>query len=210
MKKLYKPFKLLFVAFLFASLTSVAQTSTYTFTGTMQTYVVGTDVTGIAVNLRGAEGGWNSDTTDYPDRPGYGACVIATLTVTPGEVLNVFVGGAGVNGTSTTGGPGGFNGGGSGENAYTLFSGGGGGGASDIRINGTGLTNRIVVAAGGGGSGLNCSTGNSERGGDGGMLTGEKPALVPAELETGGGGGTPTARSGVEEEPVVVAAVALT
>ena len=54
----------------------------------------------------------------------------ATLTVAPGETLNVFVGGQGGTGTSIPpSGAGGFNGGGAGGSG---FFGGGGGGASDI------------------------------------------------------------------------------
>ena len=45
---------------------------------------------------------------------------------------------------------GGYNGGGSGIGS-TAFRGGGGGGATDIRLNGNDLTNRVIVAGGGGG-----------------------------------------------------------
>lgn len=49
--------------------------------------------------------------------------------------------------TVTVGGQNGYNGGGAGNSIY-----GTGGGASDIRLNGTAITNRILVASGGGGS----------------------------------------------------------
>ena len=187
MKKLYKPFKLLFVLLLGLNLGAFAQTSTYLYTGGVQTYTVGPGVTGITVNVRGAEGGWNSDTTDYFDKPGFGACVIATLTVTPGQVLNLYVGGKGQNGTDVAGGLGGWNGGGHSDNAYGLFSGGGGGGASDIRIGASTLADRIVVAAGGGGSGLGCGA-DKEDGGNGGAAVGQTGVAL-CGTETGGGGG---------------------
>ncbi|MFC4233209.1 glycine-rich protein [Parasediminibacterium paludis] len=150
--------------------TSLAQT-TFNYTGSVQTYTVPAGVTTITVDVRGASGGVPyKNGVSFPAGAGKGGRVVATVSVTPGEVLNIYVGGKGNDGTSsTTAGNGGFNGGGNGSDAYNVGA-GGGGGASDIRRGGTGLSNRIVVAGGGGGANdYNVSTGS---GGDGGGLVG--------------------------------------
>lgn len=107
---------------------------------------------------------------------GRGGGTVATIAVTPGETLNINVGGAapapgsgsGLGGGAVPGIPvcaeGGF-----------VCWGGGGGGASDVRQGGTALGNRVLVAGGGGGAGgassgfcnmAGCLT--SVSGGDGG------------------------------------------
>lgn len=163
-KKLFKISSL----FLFGAFVANAQTTvTFTYTGAMQTYTVPAGVTSITVDAKGGEGGLASAGTSSA---GLGGRVQAVLTVTPGEVLNLYVGGKGVNAISTAGGAGGFNGGGLGGTWSGGRSGGGGGGASDIRQGGNTLTNRKIVASGGGGTGNNFITGNA--GGYGGGLTG--------------------------------------
>jgi len=99
---------------------------------------------------------------------GAGGSVKATIPVTPGEKLAIFVGGYGAT-------AGGFNGGGTGgSTGGSGGNGGGGGGASDVRQGGDRLANRVVVAGGGGGSiggagGGNCYRGGPDGcGGDGG------------------------------------------
>jgi hypothetical protein len=134
----------------------------------MQTYTVPVGVTSITVDVYGAQGGLGYNVPNVG--AGQGGRVQATVAVTPGEVLNIFVGGQGGAGGTTVGGTAGYNGGGTGGGWPGGRSGGGGGGASDIRQGGTALANRIVIAAGGGGTGVNYAVGN--RGGDGGGLTG--------------------------------------
>ncbi len=185
MIKMYKSLRLLLVILLGVNLGTSAQT-TFTTPGGPYPYVVPTGVTGITVTLKGAVGGLSSDNADYPDRWGYGSCVQAVITVTPGQVLQVYVGGRGGNGTDLSGGTGGINGGGNGSNGFVGFSGGGGGGASDIRLT-VAESDRLVVAAGGGGAGIDCGA-DADRGGDGGTLTGENG--VGCGAATGGGGGT--------------------
>lgn len=77
----------------------------------------------------------------------------ATITVTPGEVLTVIVGGQNGNGGGFggggPGGAGGFNGGADGGNSVDD----GGGGASDVRQGGAAPADRVVVGGGGGGGG---------------------------------------------------------
>jgi len=114
---------------------------TYNYTGGMQTYVVPAGVTTITVECWGAQGGGDS----LASAPGgYGGYVTADVAVTPGQTVNIYVGGEGIYG-----GVGGYNGGGDGVGDVSN-KGGGGGGASDIRIGGTTLMDRIVGAGGGG------------------------------------------------------------
>ncbi|HRP53969.1 MAG TPA: glycine rich domain-containing protein, partial [Fluviicola sp.] len=136
----------IFIAVLFVFITIsnfyFSQSITFNYTGAPQTWTVPACVSNITVTVAGAEGGGGNG--------GNGAIVTATLTVNPGDVLNLYVGGSGQC-------PGnGWNGGGIGHatsSGTTTWNSCGGGGASDIRIGGTGLANRIVVASGGGGEG---------------------------------------------------------
>ena len=130
---------------------------TFLFTGGSQTYTVPNGVTSVTIQTWGAQGGAN-----WVNNTNFGGYNKADFTVTPGMVLNVFVGGQSM---STVGG---YNGGGNGDGA-----GKGGGGATDVRMNGTALSDRIIVAGGGGGagywSGLHVvgGTGGGTNGGDG-------------------------------------------
>lgn len=150
---------------------SSAQTvTTFTYTGTVQTYTVPVGVTSLQVDMQGAKGGFNSEfpSGSTPSDGGNGGRVQATLAVTPGEVLNIYVGGAGGAGITTTGGAGGFNGGGAGSDGFGSYGGGGGGGASDIRVGDNALSSRVIVAGGGGGAGNDYFGFNQDKGGDGG------------------------------------------
>src|SRR5579862_828761 len=100
--------------------------------------IVLANVCGVTVTVDGAPGG---DATAGPSTGtgGAGASVTADLPVTPGQVLDVEVGGAGGASTNLASGAGG---GGGGDNAA------GGGGASVVSSGGT----PVVVAGGGGGA----------------------------------------------------------
>src|ERR1051325_7178803 len=139
--------------FLFASAVAVAQqtSTTFNYTGSVQTFVVPACVTTIDVDAYGAAGGKSFTNA----MGGLGGRVQCTLPVTPGETLQIFVGGAGGNGDNQTGqNAGGFNGGGHGWDDTDPWGGGGGGGASDIRKTPYTLADRWVVAGGGGGGGI--------------------------------------------------------
>ncbi len=140
--------------------------SVFNFTGTNQTFTVPAGVSTINIDAIGAGGG--SDDHSNAANPGKGARVQGDLTVTPGTVMNIRVGGKGQNG-SILGAAGGYNGGG---DAFYYFygSGGAGGGATDIRIGGNTLSDRVVVAGGGGGNGWDNS--GPLFGGDGGYPIG--------------------------------------
>jgi len=106
-------------------------------------------VTQINVTAAGAKGGGAVG--------GNGAVISATLTVTPGQTLNIYVGGMGSCGNNS----GGWNGGATGfasNPANVSYNSCGGGGASDIRIGGNALANRVMVAGGGGGKGGGSTT----------------------------------------------------
>jgi trimeric autotransporter adhesin len=159
-----------------------AQTTTFSYTGGMQTYSVTATGT-LGIDMAGAKGG-NMFGYATPNLGGNGGRVVCSLAVTAGQVLNIYVGGAGVTASSFANAAGGFNGGGLGT-VYTFsYVGGGGGGASDIRIGGTALSDRVIVAGGGGGGSLNCSAG--QEGGAGGGTTGGS-GLNCGSPTTGGG-----------------------
>jgi gliding motility-associated-like protein len=128
------------------SITYVGSSSSQTFnyTGAVQSWTVPAGVTSVIVETYGAQGaaGINGGGSSEGGTGGKGGYVKGTLAVTPGQVLNVYVGGAGAPST------GGYNGGGS-----SAYNAGGGGGASDVRVGGNALLNRVIVAAGGGGGG---------------------------------------------------------
>ncbi len=164
--KLHSKIKLLALG-AFAFTQGIAQT-TFSYTGGVQTYTVPPGAFTITVDVYGAQGGFGYNVPLVT--PGLGGRVQATVAVTPGEVLNIYVGGQGGPGGTTVGGTAGYNGGGTGGGWAGGRSGGGGGGASDIRQGGTALSNRVVIGSGGGGTGVNHSSGDA--GGNGGGLVG--------------------------------------
>ncbi|WP_070137948.1 glycine-rich protein [Crocinitomix algicola] len=151
------------------------ETHTFFYTGDVQTYEVPAGITSIQVELAGGDGFGPI---------GEGGIVEAIIPVTPGETLEIYVGG---EGTATTGG---YNGGGT---PGTNENYGGGGGASDIRVSPYGLADRIAVAGGGGGSASNCGTWTAE-GGHGGGLEAEGGCLYScSDCQYTGSGGTQVA-----------------
>jgi hypothetical protein len=167
---------------------------TYQYTGSVQTFIVPSTITEIEVELYGAAGGGNIDDPDT--NGGLGGKITASLTVTSGSTLNLYIGGMGTytydDDTVDTNYAGGWNGGGTGgldnsSNISNYKNGAGGGGGTDIRT-GTGMDTRIIVAGGGGGSGYAGS------GGNGGGITGDDGSLSTINPQYGipGGGGTDT------------------
>lgn len=152
------------------------ETITFNYTGDVQTWTVPSGVTKLMVDCVGgasyydAAGGQNSVTT-------CGGRVNCSMSVSTGQTLYLYVGGLG--NCNTTG----WNGGGqsTGTDALSL-KGASGGGSSDIRIGGTTLNDRKVVAGGAGGAVLGGS------GGAGGGLIGGS-----VSIESCGQGGTQTA-----------------
>ena len=117
----------------------------FNYTGAVQQWEVPCGVTEIQVDAYGASG--TTSITGYfgNDNLGKGGRVEATLSVTPGQVLNVYAGGSSHFTGYSSQKVAGWNGGGGTQGGYA------GGGATDIRIDGNELTDRILVAGGAGG-----------------------------------------------------------
>jgi hypothetical protein len=167
---------------------NVATPLAFEFLGFVQKYTVPNGVTSLAVDVSGAEGGGlgtlGSPRTNGTDHiGGRGGRVTGTLPVSRGQVLYVYVGGAGT--VNNNGVAGGWNGGGNGN--YS----GSGGGASDIRSTAGDPNTRLVTAGGGGGQtpGVGGFGANDRTGAGGGTTGGAGSGLGGIG---GGGGGTPT------------------
>jgi hypothetical protein len=161
----------------------------FSFTGAPQSFTVPNCVNTLTITCRGAQGGSGATggSASNGGTGGLGANAIGVLTVTPGQVLSLYVGG---QGTIATGG---FNGGGNGGNQNA----GGGGGATDVRVGGMNLSNRAIVAAGGGGGGRGGCEAATAIGGNGGNsagngLTGVYPGTLAITVANGGAGATGT------------------
>lgn len=152
----------------------------FTYTGTVEEFVVPEGVTEIFIDMAGAQGGYSYD----PNEAGLGGRTRALITVTPGEMLRIRTGGAG---SATSGG---FNGGGNGSSGSVP----GGGGASDIRRSADTLQDRICVAGAGGGGEITGHGGHGgligENGG-GGSFGGRGATLASGGAGGTGGAGTP-------------------
>lgn len=204
------------LALLASSGAARAETRTFSFTGSVQTFTVPDGVTSLVVTLDGAQGG--TGCLDYADAPnpaapgGRGAHVVAPLDVTPGLKLAIRVGGQGGgfgrNGVSGCSRLGGYNGGGGSgpEDASNgPYVSGGGGGASDIRVFTGGARsvtfagNRLAVAGGGGGGagqgvdGSNNPLSAAGAGGDSGAPGADGADVGFTTAGKGGGAGTDSA-----------------
>lgn len=163
----------------------------FKFTGHKQMFVVPRNVRVIGVKVLGASGGNSAHQGSYSSAGGNGGRIIATIPVSPGEKLAIFVGGMGAPLIA------GFNGGGAGgvgNPSGSNSGGGGGGGASDIRENGDALSDRVIVAGGGGGGGAPGLYDPHNDGGAGGNKNGAPGRSGHAKWDGhGGDGGTQTA-----------------
>ncbi|MCA1832239.1 MAG: glycine-rich protein [Actinomycetota bacterium] len=170
----------------------------FNYTGGVQTWTVPAGVKSATFTVIGAQGGVGCANTanGNPNDPGgNGGETIVTMAVTPGQVLQIYVGGKGHDAICGPNdppahAPGGFNGGAVGGAGALIgkgsaYDGGGGGGASDVRHAPYGLVTRDIVAGGGGGGG-----GWEGEGGGGGGLQGQ---TGPGANGQGGGGGTQVA-----------------
>lgn len=182
-----QPVRLVLLAFgTLCSAIAIAQTPIeFEYTGEVELYVVPSCVSQLEIALEGAAGGGPNG--------GNGSTVTGILDVVEGQVLEIRVGGQGAC-------PGaGFNGGGGGGAAGGANAGCGGGGASDIRIGGSALADRVAVAAGGGGMGggntdADAGDAGCNSGGDGDSPFGQGGS--GATQNSGGPGGPPWIGSG--------------
>ncbi|NCI48283.1 HYR domain-containing protein, partial [Sediminibacterium roseum] len=140
------------------------QSQVFNYTGAPVAFTVPAGVTSINVDMSGAAGGpayYYYGYYQYGDNGQKGGRVQATMSVTPGQVLYLNIGG---QGTQYNGG---YNGGAPGYNDGYYWYFGGGGGATDIRTNASDLNSRLIVAGGAGGNGY------YQSGGAGGGLEGQ-------------------------------------
>ena len=149
-----------------------AATDTFAYTGGSQLWTVPSGVISATFDLYGAAGG----TSQY-GTGGLGGRATATLAVTPGDSIQIEVGQNGQTQLAY-------------DNVYNGGAGGlvAGGGATDIRIGGSTLNDRVLVAGGGGGAGGGCTNGGATPdGGTGGGLTGGSSANSCRGVPTTGG-----------------------
>ena len=173
MKKIYA---ITFGFLVSVQLLTAQTTQTFNYTGSQQTFTVPACVTSISIQAKGAMGANSNDRLPSNTTGGLGGIASGNLSVSPGDVLYIYVGGQG-----NANGNGGFNGGASGGygNAGSSCIGGpaaGGGGASDVRATGSAWSNIVILGGGGGASGRDYCNGSCQPCGCGGA--------------SGGGGGT--------------------
>lgn len=176
MKKSYNFKKIAFFCALLSCSIVFGQITTFNYTGGMQTYTVPAGVTSIQIECSGAQGPDHLSSTG-----GLGGYVSGEMTVTPGQVLEIYVGGTD-----------GYNGGGAaGTGGSATRNGVNGGGASDVRITPYALTDRIIVAGAGGGAGRgDCPDQNGGYGGWPGGFGGDGGGNLGDPGTAVGGGNT--------------------
>ena len=180
------------------------ETIRFDYTGAVQTWTVPAGCTKLIVDCVGAAGGYYSNTTDR----GFGGRVQCKINVIGGDILYLYIGGMGASRQNQGVTSGGYNGGGNGC-LYDIYGGnyaggGAGGGASDIRLGGTSLSDRKIIAGGGGGGVRTASNVPLRKGGNGGGLVGEDgqyssgytPAKGGTQVSGGSGGGAYSVTSG--------------
>ena len=155
----------------------------FAYTGAAQTWAVPAGVTSATFDLYGAQGGGNAPEF-HNFQPGLGGELRATLDVVPGASLQVNVGGRGLGYTGGVFVPSRAFGGG-GLSCYF-----GGAGGSDVRIGGTDLHSRRLVAGGGGGAGTTTDGSAPANGGAGGGTSGDDGGTAGYADSIAGGGGT--------------------
>ena len=164
---------------------TLVNSTTYSYTGGIQQYVVPQGINSVKLTCKGAGGG-NRASGAIGGSGGYAQ---GYLTVQGGDILYLFVGGKGGDASGETAGAAGYNGGGTGGGSSGGGqSGAGGGGMSDVRLNGTSTSNIKILASGGGGGTV------SNAGGSGGGLSGNDGAGAGSgkggTQANGGAGGT--------------------
>ncbi len=165
----------------------------FNYSGNVQTFSL-LNATRIKIELWGAQGGNGGNT------PGLGGYVFGEYLSSSGTTLNFYIGGIGGNTSDNlTGTPittAGYNGGGEGgpgQSGNDIHRGPGGGGATDIRLSGTSLSDRILIAGGGGGSGsrnvqVTGWAGGGAGGGGGFMSQNGNPGYTASARGFGNGG----------------------
>jgi hypothetical protein len=151
-------------------------TVSFPFTGDYYSWTASTSGTYV-LEVWGAQGGnagYGGTVYTFGGKGGYAKGSIALVA---GQILNIYVGGQGAGDTPTATSlyvAGGFNGGGIGYigNSTSNNRAGGGGGATDVRVDGNALSNRVIVAGGGGGGSYYTGYGTTHYPGVGGGSSG--------------------------------------
>lgn len=200
------------------SATCVSTTCTvdFVYTGDYYTWTAPASTT-FTLEAWGAQGGNANASGSVITYGGKGGYAKGNISLTANQTIYIYVGGQGAGETSTavtTVQPGGFNGGGAGYNGDQTADrrGAGGGGATDIRVLGNALGNRVIVGGGGAGGAYFSSYSTNFPGVGGGLTGGDgyttnyavtysyhgKGATQSAGGAGGGNGGTAgTGTSGV-------------
>jgi len=198
---------------IFLTQSSFSDSTTFSYTGSVQTWTVPNGNTTITVTAYGGSGGDGANgTTVNGATGGNGAAVTATISVTAGDTLYLYVGGSGANASIKTGGSGGWGGGssissgGNGGTASSGYGAGGGGGGTLISTSSSLSDALIIAGGGGGGAGGSNSAGSAGSGGSGGGnssssgitngQSGSDGAISMGAEGAGGGAGTSSVGSG--------------
>ncbi|WP_264534305.1 MULTISPECIES: glycine-rich protein [Flavobacterium] len=148
----------------------------FDYTGAIQTWTVPAGVTQIYVDVVGAQGGSSS-----PYLGGKGGKVSGLLSVTPGGVLQITVGGQSMDNIAVYG----FGGNGGRSTIYGTIARAGGGLSAISTAAPVTQANALLIAGGGGGTATNSYAGN---GGAGGGLNGISATSNYGGVNTRGGG----------------------
>ena len=168
----------------------------FSFTGAQQTWTV-PETGSYTIEAWGAQGGnagYNGTISTYGGKGGYAS---GSISLTANQIIYIYVGGQGQGGTGTSNNNqflGGYNGGGYGYNGTgSSQRGAGGGGGTDVRVVGTALSNRVLVAGGGAGGAYYPGYGVNNPGAGGGAsgVTGSTTGLASTSFH--GKGGTQSA-----------------
>ena len=162
----------------------VSGNTVFVYTGAIQTFTVPAGVTSITIEALGAQGGGSG---------GLGAKMTGTFTVTPGQVLQVLVGGLGGNGGSYGSGGGGGTFVVAPGNVLLIAAGGGGG--TGHNNNGVGAAYSLGTTAASGNAGGDTNGGAGGFSGNGGALGNCNSCGVNGNA--GGGGGFLTNGAGL-------------
>ena len=171
-------------------MSTAGQVTTFNYTGALQIHTIA--ITGIyKLETYGATGGlggeyWDGGGGHYYGLPGsVGDYVKGEIALKVGDILYIYSGGKGINGTmyaSSTGGASWY---------YGMSGGGGGGGATEIMLNANSTANKIIIARGGNGGNGQGSTGGTNRTppGAGGYSSSEGYGNMGYQQNGGAGGG---------------------
>ncbi|MBP5556100.1 MAG: fibronectin type III domain-containing protein, partial [Bacteroidales bacterium] len=144
-----------------------ATATDFNYTGAAQTYNIPAHTDYLKLEVWGAQGGGQqTNGNSSAGVGGNGGYSVGNMPVNGGETIYVYVGGEGQESSALA--YGGFNGGGTNYGSGSSEPACGGGGATDIRLNGNTLYDRIIVAGGGGGGGED----SGDQGGYGGGESG--------------------------------------